>query len=120
MSWLEPIYRFLRLLSQENAMSDHHSAISNQQSSISNRTSFAAPYTLFALFLLISLACSIPGLVKPSTPVASEVVAPTFTPAPPPPTPQPLPPAIVESDPPLGGKRSAHATRAIGQAHLAR
>ena len=79
-------------------MSDHQPSTANRKPSTSFR------FTLFALIILISLACSIPGLVKPSTPVATESVAPTFTPAPPTPTPQPLPPAIVESDPPLGGE----------------
>ncbi len=59
-------------------------------------------YTVLMLFLALSLACSLPGIGAPRQP------APTATP-PPPPTATPradLPPALIETDPPLGSEIS--------------
>ncbi len=58
---------------------------------------------LFAI-LIVTLACSLPGLFARPTSTLPAEPTPTFTPAPPTPTPQPLPPAIVESSPPIGGE----------------
>ena len=59
-------------------------------------------YTVLMLFLALSLACSLPGIGTP----APQQPAPTAT-LPPPPTATPradLPPALIETDPPLGSE----------------
>ncbi len=70
---------------------------------------FTLRFAMFAI-LIVTLACSLPGVFSRPTPtppgespVPSTASAPTPTPAPTA-TPQPLPPAIVESNPPLGGE----------------
>jgi len=79
-------------------MSDPKPLPATRPSSFTNRFSF------LAIIILVSLACSLPGLFSRSTPTPEAPPTATFTPVPPTPTPQPLPPAIVESNPPLGGE----------------
>ena len=66
------------------------SEVAPRTSHPARRTStYAIRYSLFAL-LILSLACSLPGLLNRPTPTP---LASTPTPIPPTPTPQPLPPA---------------------------
>lgn len=60
---------------------------------------------LIVFLLLLSLACTLPGIATPtrSQPVTPAIATATATqPLPPTPTPQPLPPALIESAPPQG------------------
>ena len=82
-------------------MSDHISHPSNHQSLPAMR------FSLFAI-VIVTLACSLPGLFARPTPTQPAEPTPTFTPPPPTPTPQPLPPTIVESSPPVGGEVPLH------------
>jgi len=93
-------------------MSDHLSSFVRRLSSVVHRlssvvrrpSSVVHRLTPLILLLIVSLACSLPGLFGRPTPTPTGEPLPSATPAAPTPTPQPLPPAIVESDPPAGAE----------------
>ncbi len=58
-------------------------------------------YPILLAVLIVSLACSLPGLFFQETDTPTPTEVPTLIPALPTATPQPLPPAIIESNPPL-------------------
>ena len=61
-------------------------------------------YVLVFLLLVLSLACSLPGLFTRTAPPATPTVEPPVTTTLPTSTPEPLPPTVVEVDPPLGAE----------------
>src|SRR5512143_3188576 len=72
-----------------------------------NRKNLYPIRTIPLLLVVVSLACSLPGLImkggQPTGTPGAETT-PTALPTQPLPTPYPMPPAIVESDPPSGAE----------------
>ncbi len=70
------------------------------------RTATIKPFAiLMVTLILLSLACALPVIGKPTPNQPNATLTPTEPPLPTA-TPQPLPPALVESDPPPGGEMS--------------